>query len=224
MARTKPNPPKRPAPMVMTTKAKALVNQAIALQKVTKDVNKLKRSVEKKIYADRNSELADIDGRRVSLIDGNIVRGSGSDEFDGDYLDVTRIDIKLLGVVGSALTPAPFRVMLIWEHENGSLNVGNVIPVGAGQTPTIEHYFENTETKFTVLYDKVHTLQPDKLYQHFNIRKRLKAHKRVQFTTGGVGTGAVVKNNLALYVFGDLAASMTTNPAIQFDYRIYFEM
>jgi len=158
---------------------------------LAKDLSKLKKElrseVEVKNYDQNNTTtLFGWDGLAVASLNNVIPQGVGQAGRVGDEILITGLDMRYVIENTSAATLCQARVIVFVDREN-ALPVNQVLnlPAGIVNTVTAPLSFYNRlyRDQFTILYDKMHTLDVTENSQYAE-RIKIPLKTKVQFQPG----------------------------------------
>lgn len=192
---------------------------------LAKDLSKLKKElrseVEVKNYDQNNTTtLFGWDGLAVASLNNVIAQSVGQSGRVGDEILITGLDIRYVientapGVLGQA------RVIIFSDREN-ALPVNQVLNLPAGIVNTVtaplSHYNRLYRDQFTVLYDKIHSLDATENSQYVE-RVKIPLKLKCQFQPG---LTTVLNNMLKIAFIGSTTAAASP---LQYRYqsRVYY--
>lgn len=156
----------------------------------------------------------------------NPAQGVGNGARVGDQVDPISINMRYR-VAQNVLIAVPttgqhtLRVILFWDHENNmvSTDLLDVFTLG-GALATFSNYPRASRGAFTVIYDKVHTLDIVENNQEF-VNINLKLNKSVRFAPGAATTE---RNQLRCFVVSnETLASGNQRPTFQMNCRVWYK-
>lgn len=168
-----------------------------------------------------------------------IERGDDPDQRQGNEITTTSLLFKANIQSNTAkLTPSRVRCVVYWDSQaNGAVNVtsgtANSLMEASGSVDgTLDMRNQETIDRFTILMDKVYTLNPQLELTttagtvtanqpvSINISKRFRLGRKIQYSGSGNGIVDLVKNNICVVLISD---SNTNPPTCTSALRLYFK-
>lgn len=168
-----------------------------------------------------------------------IERGDDPDQRDGNEIVTTSLLFKAdIRTNTAKLTPSRVRCVVYWDSQaNGAVNVtsgtANSLMEASGLVDgTLDMRNQETIDRFTILMDKVYTLNPQLELTttagtvtanqpvSLSISKRFRLGRKIQYSGTGNGMADLVKNNICVVLISD---SNTNPPTCSSILRLYFK-
>lgn len=199
------------------------------VRQLCKEVSRIKKDMTKSI------EIKNVDSQIGNttpplLIDNlgtflsafaNPVQGVGNLNRVGDEVDWVSLYFNYLvrQQVGAA-TLSQIRVILLWDHENNltSTDVLDAFTVGSINAP-LSMYPRGSRGTFTIIYDKLHTLDATENTQEV-VSLKLKLNKKTRFAAGSTTAD---RNQLRCFLISnETLASGVQRPQFTMNARVWY--
>jgi len=199
--------------------------------KLSKTVSYIKKELEEAIEVKNSDSAVTVPTLMDNL--GNFIagiftpaQGVGNGFRVGDQVTPTSINLRYR-ISQNPLSTASIatqnicRVILFWDHEGNmvSTDLLDTFTLG-GQLAPYSNYPRASRGAFTILYDKVHTLDLVENVQEF-VNVNLKLNKEVRFSPG---SATVERNLLRIFICSnETLASGNQRPQFQMNCRVWYK-